>query len=727
MSIAPELPGSSQQLPTPHNLGLYRLRGFTGYRRELMVLHEWLTGGDDLPAIAISGEQGNGKSSLATAAAWSHFHHFTDGIVRVSAAGSNPFRLYDVVRVLDSVLGTALTRTSEEHWGIGILEQLYKRKRLLIIDKLAGATERELATLVDIIGHLHENAGNSRILLIDRNFQPAIANLVKFQHLHLDGIDRADIHDFMQRQAPDQVRQAGLAALEEEFVTLTNGRPLTMRLILGLMLDLPWAELRGILREMPLDRAGSVHAPDVAAFAIENAALNNPDAAVLLSRLVQSMGGVSPTALRELCWQGLGDPAQVQDALDSLRDRALVEVDFYRDRIYLHPTVRAYLGENAVMLGQDWERKHAAYYLHRAEEYQSQPLERWGEIDVDWGNIFVGADWCARRVEQIFSSEGLALMSNPELDRGDIRIVDPGASADLRLVLRYGMALADYAFWRHPPGSIRWLAGAGVAAMALGDMRSYGWVLLSIGRQLFFMDEVQEAVKWMERALPVFDQRDQLAELAYVLTDLGTAYRILDDPRKALAHFLAAFDCVAQRGDRAGLATAYMNLGSAYFSLNQHERALAEQRKALRMALRENNRPLIASTYNNIGLTLEGMERFDEALEIYRAALAFFDRLGDLTGVSACYNNLGSVSYARGDYAAALSWYEKDMALLEGRGAWTDLAATLHNMGHVASEQNDLETAKRYFERSRDLYAAFDLHEYVEEENAMLAYLLEQS
>jgi tetratricopeptide (TPR) repeat protein len=121
------------------------------------------------------------------------------------------------------------------------------------------------------------------------------------------------------------------------------------------------------------------------------------------------------------------------------------------------------------------------------------------------------------------------------------------------------------------------------------------------------------------------------------------------------------------------------------------------------------------------------MERFDEALEIYRAALAFFDRLGDLTGVSACYNNLGSVSYARGDYAAALSWYEKDMALLEGRGAWTDLAATLHNMGHVASEQNDLETAKRYFERSRDLYAAFDLHEYVEEENAMLAYLLEQS
>ena len=66
---------------TPHNLGLYRLEGFSGNHAALLTLHDWLTGGDDLPAIAISGEQGNGKSTLATAVAWNHFHHFSDGIV----------------------------------------------------------------------------------------------------------------------------------------------------------------------------------------------------------------------------------------------------------------------------------------------------------------------------------------------------------------------------------------------------------------------------------------------------------------------------------------------------------------------------------------------------------------------------------------------------------------------------------------------------------------------
>jgi hypothetical protein len=42
---------------------------------------------------------------------------------------------------MDTVLGTALTRTSDDRWGISILEQLYKRRRLLILDKLAGATD----------------------------------------------------------------------------------------------------------------------------------------------------------------------------------------------------------------------------------------------------------------------------------------------------------------------------------------------------------------------------------------------------------------------------------------------------------------------------------------------------------------------------------------------------------------------------------------------------------
>jgi hypothetical protein len=71
-------------------------------------------------------------------------------------------------------------------------------------------------------------------------------------------------------------------------------------------------------------------------------------------------------------------------------------------------------------------------------------------------------------------------------------------------------------------------------------------------------------------------------------------------------------------------------------------------------------------------------------------------------------------------------WYELDLRLSEKRGAWTDMAATLHNLGHVALEQEEGERALAYFTRSRELYAAFQLEEYVEEETDMIDYIVSQ-
>jgi tetratricopeptide (TPR) repeat protein len=741
-----------EESATPHNLGLYRLEGFSGSRHQLLTLHDWLTGGDDLPAIAISGEQGMGKSTLATAVAWNHFHHFRDGIIRVSPAGTNPFRLYDVVRTLDSVLGTALTRISDDRWGIGILEQLYKRKRLLIIDKLAGGTPHELSTLVSIIGHLHENEGQSRIVLIDRNFSPAIASLVQGQHIHLNGFDVADVPEFIRKRAPAQVRDAALRHVDD-LHSLTCGSPLCMRFALGLMIDFPWEELAGILRgwsELNVANPDQVSPHALCSFAVENYALQNPQAIVLLSRMVHGVGGITVSALSSLFWDDLGTSAELQTTLESLAERGLLEMDRLNERAYIHPIVRRYLNENAVMLGEEWDRRHAAFYVTRVQQYQKLPLQRWPEVDKDWGNIFVGADWCARRVERLFGHSALEIIADPDTDPAALAQIVAGqagplpgspplseslplpgslpsagqlAVTDLRLARTYALALADYAFWRHPPGIVRWLAVGALAALAMQDLRNYAWFLMNIGRQMFFLGRLQEAIAWLDRARPIFDQHDLLSDLAYLYTDLGTTYRVLDEPRRALESFKAAFDCTAQLSDQPALATAYMNLGSAYFSLNQHEQALAEHAKALRVALRLQDKHLTASAFNNMGLALESTERYEDAVHAYEHALRMFRQLDDATGISACYNNLGSVCFARGETVNALQWYDRDRQLLEQRGAWTDLAATLHNLGHVALEQGARDQAEAYFTQSRDLYAAFDLHEYVGEEEEMLRFL----
>jgi len=394
----------------------------------------------------------------------------------------------------------------------------------------------------------------------------------------------------------------------------------------------------------------------------------------------------------------------------------------------LHPLIRNYLEQNAVMLGEEWERSHAQYYLQFAQRYVAMPLERWREVDGEWGNIYRGADWCQQRVLRLWQTAPLMLLEKQIAEQRPLVIPpdEPLVNTDLRLARDYGIALAHYAFWRHPPGSVDWIATGAVASLGLSDLRDYAWLQMNIGRQLFFTGALADAIRWLERAQTIFDERDLLMELAYVLTDLGTSYRIRGEPRRALAYFHATFDAVAQLGDQRALATAYMNLGSAHYSLNNYERALQENRKTLRIAVRLEDDHLAGSAYNNMGLAMEGMEQFDKAQEAYSYALDLFQRVDDFTGISTCYNNLGSASYARGELGQALMWYELDLRLSEKRGAWTDMAATLHNLGHVALEQAEAERALAYFTQSRELYAAFQLEEYMEEENDMIEYIVSQ-
>ncbi|MEZ4710913.1 MAG: tetratricopeptide repeat protein [Caldilineaceae bacterium] len=725
---------------TPHNLGLFRLQGFSGRHAELLKLHDWLTGGDDLPAIFITGPQGIGKSTLATAVAWNHLRHFADGIIRVGAAGGDRFRIYDIVRTMDTVFGTTLTRVSEERWGINILEQLYRRKRLLILDELSGATERELSIIVNIISHLHESGGQSRILLINRNFSPVIASFVQDQLLHLRGLERDNLPRFIQMRAPEKVRQYALEHLDQLY-EFTAGEPLTMRLALGLLLDYSWQELEIMLQDMSIAETPATEqaAPlehespsspsarwdsiNLVGFAVENLAVTYPEVGPLLDRLVSAAGGASIAALHDLFGADLGP--RLDETLQQLEDRALLERDRFQERVVMHPVVRRYLSENATMLGEEWDRSHGEYYANVVQDYQLLPLERWPEVDVEWGNIYEGADWCAGRVQRLWERAPLEIISEPDIEQSGLTVAQTDMFSDLRLTRTYALALAHYAFWRHPPGIVDWLAAGAVASLALNDMRNYAWLLLSIGRHLFFKNEVEEAVPWLERAAPFWMSATCCASWSMYIRTWGHRTH-LEQAAQALDHFLTVFDCIAELGDPTSLATAYMNLGSAYYSVNNFEQALRKHRRALRVAMRRNDRYAMASAYNNMGLALERMERLPEAEQAYERALQEFRRIGDLIGVSTCYNNLGSVNYERGEHGQALKWYELDLKLSEVRGAWTDMAATLHNLGHVALEQEDYDRAAGYFKQSRDLYAAFQLTEYVQEEEEMIKYVVAQ-
>ena len=147
-----------------------------------------------------------------------------------------------------------------------------------------------------------------------------------------------------------------------------------MRLVMGLLLDFGlWNDLDALLAELPSED-GVLGMSSIAGFAVENFAAFWPEAGLILDRLVSAAGGATYQALTELFTVGMGTEAETRQTFEGLVTRALVEVDLFDRRIVVQPVVRRYLVEGAAMLGEDWHRQHARYYLQFAQRYQELPI-----------------------------------------------------------------------------------------------------------------------------------------------------------------------------------------------------------------------------------------------------------------------------------------------------------------------------------------------------------------
>ena len=193
----------------------------------------------------------------------------------------------------------------------------------------------------------------------------------------------------------------------------------------------------------------------------------------------------------------------------ALQERALIDHDAFHERIIMHPFVRSYVEQNAILLGEDWDRRHAAYYVDLVEKYQYLPVDRWPEVDTEWGNVYRGADWCAERIDRLWETPALEMVSsrrwttrgsNCPTRRGSIWVtcVWPVTTRWRWRTMRSGDIRRE---------RLRWLSTGAMAALALGDLRNYAWLLVNIGRHLFFMSRVEEAMEWLKRGAAISGRR----------------------------------------------------------------------------------------------------------------------------------------------------------------------------------------------------------------------------
>ena len=378
--------------PTPitkHNLDLYRLRDFLGRSRELHRLQHLLLDSQSHPVVALTGPVGMGKSTLATGAGWATIPHFRDGVVYAAPSGLERFRFYDLVRQLDIVLDSSITSRPPDMWKTSIMELLYQRNRLLILDDTDTAATEEWEQLQAVLRGLRGEDTSARVLIIAEKPTDLLQDLSQDQLLNLSGFTAHETEYFLHAHGVSE-------ELSSKAYTQFQGMPLALRL------------LQGLDREQPGKALGSV--PDLEQTALWLCREGWPQAYRLLELLTSVAGEASYGALRDLFMRGDSEPersspaaenptweelpSHLQESLQELTRRGLLEHDTLHRRVAVHPRVRQLVATGSTVQSQGWLAAHARYYISIAGQYERLDIENWPELDAEWGNVRQGADWC---------------------------------------------------------------------------------------------------------------------------------------------------------------------------------------------------------------------------------------------------------------------------------------------------------------------------------------------
>jgi tetratricopeptide (TPR) repeat protein len=211
-----------------------------------------------------------------------------------------------------------------------------------------------------------------------------------------------------------------------------------------------------------------------------------------------------------------------------------------------------------------------------------------------------------------------------------------------------------------------------------------GWTHSLLGQK-------EQAIKYCEQALRIFQELEKRAGEGMMLNYLGDIYVDLGQHDKALEHYEQALHIFEELEDTEGKSRTLNSLGGVYDSLGQKENDSKRRAHALKCYQRalyeigEEDHNAKATILNNIGTIYRAMDENDKALMQYNQALSLQEEIGDRSGQGITLNNLGMLYSTEGkrkvtERKRALEFYARALYLHKDIGDRNGEGVTLHNI-----------------------------------------------
>ena len=644
---------------------------FVGRQGEIASLDLLLAeDGEAAPVVicAVSGTAGVGKTALAVH--WAHRvrAEFPDGQLYLNLRGfeaaAPPVQPIEAIRVFLDALAVPTHRIpvglAEQ---VGLYRSLVADRRILVVLDNARDSEQ--------VRPLLPGGDATRVVITSRNRLLGLVAAEGARPLPLGTMDADEANQLLRRRLGSG-RVDREPAATAEIVAQCGGLPLALALVAARVA----AHSRSTLQELALELRDSVTPLDSMTTGQDQAT----DLRHVFSRSYATLSAQGQAMFRML---GLHPgPHTAEAAAASMANRSLEETRRILVELYdaglvteialgiytLHDLLHAYARELSEREESEVEREAAIHRL--LDHYLFTAVNADRRLEPHRDPIDLPAP-CVGTVPEVMESPAAALAWFAQEYPALLRAVELAAARGL-----------DQHAWRLPWALVtyfdlqgRWQPfkatqiGALAAAQRLGNVEAEGRALRHLANATIQMGDLDEADKYLQRALTLFEGLGDAAAQATAHMNLSLLRERQERIKESNDHAAQALRLFRAAGHRVGEGIALNSLGYGYALLGEFPAALEHCHQALELDRANGHRKGEAHTADSLGFIYGRLGDHVQATRWFGHALGLFREFGDRYNEADALLNLGDVFAAMGDHAAAIR-------------SWSDAAQIMREIDH---------------------------------------------
>ena len=315
------------------------------------------------------------------------------------------------------------------------------------------------------------------------------------------------------------------------------------------------------------------------------------------------------------------------------------------------------------------------WFFYSASEYKkagelvldlTEPLHRWGFIDLVWG----------LNEETVKTTAG-AVKAAALHNQGNVHYVQG----------RYEEAEKLY------QDSLK-------IDKELGDKSGIAITLHQLGMIHQKQGRYEEAVKMYHDSLKINEALGNKSEIASTLGQMGNVHYVQGRYEEAEKLYQDSLKIDKELGDKSGIASTLHQLGMIHQQQGRYEEAVKMYHDSLKINEALGNKSGIAITLHQLGNVHYVQGRYEEAVKLYQDSLKIDKELGDKSGIAITLHQLGMIHQKQGRYEEAVKMYQDSLKIKEELGNKSEIAITLHQLGRIHQDQGRYEEAVKMYQDS---------------------------